>query len=58
MFGLESSSVAQSIEQLYRRREQLISKKRRSPEEKAELKDIDEKMSKLPSGESPEEIAL
>ena len=55
MFGLKSSRGTK-YENLFSDREKLANKKRLSPEEKAELKTIREEMSKLASGETPEEI--
>lgn len=55
MFGLPSARGIE-YEELYSKREKLVNKKRLSSEEKAKLEVINEEMSKLPSGERPDEI--
>jgi len=55
MFGLASSRGIR-YEELYSKREKLISKKKLRKNEESELKTINEQLSKLPSGETPEEI--
>ena len=55
IFGLESARGIK-YDELFSRREILANKKGLKPEEKAELKTINDQMSKLPTGETPKEI--
>jgi predicted ATP-binding protein involved in virulence len=55
LFGLESSRGLK-YEKLIKQRESLMSKKRMSPKDKADLKKIDKAISELPSGENPDDI--